>query len=95
MPEIFLTPDLLLSKAKELETKRAELNEAVKAIQTLVESLKEHWRGDAQDKFCNSFLERKSLYDKFSEDMSAFSAFMEGYARDMQAGDSSATPNLS
>ncbi|MBQ3647085.1 MAG: WXG100 family type VII secretion target [Synergistaceae bacterium] len=94
MPEILLTPELLRSEAGKLGTERTNLDEAVNKIKSLVDSLESGWHGKAQQAFVNSFREKETVYRKFSEDMGAFQAFMQGYASSMEASDSNAPSGL-
>ena len=87
MPEILLTPDLLREEAGKLTNQKNELDSAVQQIQSLVSSLESGWHGKTQQAFVNSFNEKKSVYDKFSNDMMAFITFMNDYASQMEAAD--------
>ena len=94
MPEISLTPETLRSEASKLGNQRTQLDDAVNKIKTLVQGLEAGWHGKAQQAFVNSFNEKETVYRKFSEDMGAFQAFMEGYAASMEQTDASAPSGL-
>ena len=95
MPEILLTPELLRSNATKLSSQKQELDNAVKSIATLVDSLQGGWHGKAQATFVSSITEKKGVYDKFSADMAEFATFLNNYASAMETTDDGATSRLS
>ena len=94
MPEILLTPELLRSKANELNITKNLLTEQIDKIQSFVDRLQEGWHGKAQQAFANSFLEKKAVFVQFVEDIGGFIAFMQGYANTMEQADANAPSGL-
>ena len=94
MPEIQLTPQVLMDEAKNLSDKQTRLTEIVEKIADLVNALEGGWHGKTQQAFVNSFKEKKTVYDKFAADMGTFSTFMNQYALGMEAADNRAPSGL-
>ena len=94
MPEIQLTPEMLRSEAQKMNSQRDQLTDTVNKIKTLVDSLESGWHGQTQQAFVNSFNEKKTVYDKFAEDMGGFATFMTNYAAAMENADTSARSSL-
>lgn len=94
MPEIQLTPEMLRSEADKMNSQKDQLTDTVIKIKTLVDSLESGWHGQAQQAFVNSFNEKKTVYDKFAEDMLGFATFMKGYAAAMENADATARAEL-
>ena len=81
--DILLTPENLLSEASKLMSNKAELDNIFNQIAQLIAGLIEHWHGEAQQAFTNSFNQKRAIFDDFSADMESFARFMEKYAKDM------------
>lgn len=76
MANIRINPDLLDSKATEVRTYKAQHDESIAKIKTLVNGLTEIWEGDAQKAFEANFNAMESTFNAFSESL-------ESYAKDM------------
>lgn len=94
MPEILLTPEMLRSEAEKMNSQREQMTDVVNKIKALVDSLESGWHGQTQQFFVNSFNEKKTIYDKFAEDMLAFATFMKNYAAAMESADSTTRGKL-
>lgn len=88
MPEIMLTPEILNEKSSELSNIQSEQQNVIANIQRIVDELLSGWEGQAQQKFVSSYEEKKSTYQEFSVDMTAFVDFLRVYANTMEAIDS-------
>ena len=95
MPEILLTPEMLRSEASKLTQQKAELDNAVEQIKSLVTKLDTQWHGKSQQVFVNSFNGKEAVYRRFSnDDMTAFIKFLNEYANEMENTDSGAVSIL-
>ena len=82
--DILLTPENLLNEASNLLKNKSELDNVFTQIAQLIAGLIEHWHGEAQKAFTDSFNQKRSVFDKFSQDMESFANFMKKYANDMK-----------
>ena len=94
MPEIQLTPDMLRDEAQKMSQQKTEMQDLVNKVQNSVNQLVSEWHGKAQEAFVNSINEKKTVFDKFAEDMGTFATFMQGYAALMEQTDASAAPTF-
>ena len=76
MATIHADPDLLKAKANELRGLKANHDEAMAKMRTLIMSLNEIWKGDAQTAFINKYESMQPTFNSFSE-------MIEGYAKQM------------
>ena len=83
--DILLTPENLMDEASKLSANRQALEQVFNSkIANLISGLVEHWHGEAQQAFTDSFNQKRKVFDKFSQDMESFVNFMKKYASDMQ-----------
>ena len=82
--DILLTPENLQSEASTLLSNKSTLDGIFQQIASLISSLVEHWHGETQQAFQDSFTQKRTVFDKFSEDMQKFAEFMKSYATSMQ-----------
>lgn len=82
--EILLTPENLQTEAANLLNCKSSLDNVFNQIASLVAGLIDHWHGNAQTAFSNSFNSKRTIFDKFSQDMASFAEFMKSYAISMQ-----------
>lgn len=82
--DILLTPENLLSEASSLLGNKSNLDSVFNQIAQLIASLIEHWHGEAQQAFSDSFNQKRTVFDKFSQDMESFANFMKKYAEEMR-----------
>ena len=82
--DILLTPESLIERASQLMSNKATLDDMFNKIAQLVSSLVDHWHGEAQQAFSNSFNQKRVIFDKFSQDIEGLANFMKDYAQKMQ-----------
>ena len=74
MAIIQVTPEVLNSKANEVRSLRAQHDDTMAKLRSLVLALNETWKGEAQDAFVAKF---ESMQNSFT----SFLVFFEGYAK--------------
>lgn len=89
MPIIQVTPELLTSKAGEVRQLRAQHDEVMAKMKTLVHSLNEQWKGEAQEAFVAKFDSMQSTFTSFSEMLESYATMMDTSARTLQETDQS------
>lgn len=89
MPLIQVTPELLTSKASEVRQLRAQHDEVMAKMKTLVHSLNEQWKGEAQDAFVAKFDSMQSTFTNFSEMLESYAKMMDTSAKTLQETDQS------
>lgn len=81
MAVIQVTPELLEAKAKEVRNLRTQHDEVMAKMTTLIHSLNEQWKGEAQTAFVTKFDGMKSTFTNFSEMIENYAALMDTSAR--------------
>ena len=81
---ILLTPETLMERASQLLANKATLDDMFAKIAQLIASLVDHWHGEAQQAFSNSFNQKRTVFDKFSQDIESLAKLMEKYANEMR-----------
>jgi len=89
MALIQVTPELLNSKATEVRNIRGQHDEAIAKLRTLVQSLNEIWKGEAQDAFVSKYESMQSTFTNFSEMLEGYAVLMDNTAKTMQEADQS------
>lgn len=89
MPMIQVTPELLTSKASEVRQLRAQHDEVMAKMKTLVHSLNEQWKGEAQDAFVAKFDSMQTTFTNFSEMLESYAKMMDTSAKTLQETDQS------
>lgn len=89
MAMIQVTPDLLTGKATELRGLKAEHDEAMSRMRTLITGLNEVWKGDAQDAFVAKYESMQSTFTNFSQMLEDYAKLMETAATKLQETDQS------
>lgn len=89
MPLIQVTPELLTSKASEVRQLRAQHDEVMAKMKTLVHSLNEQWKGEAQDAFVAKFDSMQTTFTNFSEMLENYAKMMDTSAKTLQETDQS------
>lgn len=89
MPMIQVTPELLTGKASEVRQLRAQHDEVMAKMKTLVHSLNEQWKGEAQDAFVAKFDSMQSTFTNFSEMLENYAQMMDTSAKTLQETDQS------
>ena len=87
MPMILMTPELLEAKAAEVRSLRAEHDEVIAKMKTLVHSLNEQWKGEAQDAFLAKFDSMQPTFQNFSELLERQAQMMDNSAKTMRETD--------
>ncbi len=89
MALIQVTPDLLIGKATELRGLKAEHDEAMTKMNTLIMNLNEIWKGDAQDALIAKYQSMQNTFTSFSEMLEGYAKLMDTAAQKMQETDAS------
>ena len=82
--DILLTPESLVERANQLLSNKATLDDMFAKIAQLIASLVDHWHGEAQQAFSNSFNQKRTVFDKFSQDIESLANLMKKYAEQMR-----------
>ncbi|MDO4809034.1 MAG: WXG100 family type VII secretion target [Eubacteriales bacterium] len=87
MALIQVTPDLLNGKAGELRTYKAQHDEAMSKMRTLIMGLNEIWKGEAQDAFVAKYESMQSTFTNFSQMLEDYAKLMDTAAQRLQETD--------
>lgn len=82
--DILLTPENLESEATKLLGEKSNLDSIFQQIAQLIAGLINHWHGETQQAFSDSFNQKRTVFDTFSQDMERFAKFMQNYADKMR-----------
>ena len=82
--DILLTPENLESEASKLLGDKSNLDSIFQQIANLIAGLINHWHGETQQAFSDSFNQKRTVFDKFSQDMESFAKFIQKYAQEMR-----------
>ena len=80
---IQVTPELLNGKANELRTLRAQHDEAMSKMRTLILGLNEIWKGDAQTAFVTKYEGMQSTFTNFSQMLEEYAKLMDISAKEL------------
>ena len=89
MALIQVTPDLLKGKASELRGYKAEHDEAMNKMKTLMTNLNEVWKGDAQDALLAKYESMQNTFTQFAEMLDDYAKLMDTSAEKMAELDAS------
>lgn len=89
MALIQVTPDLLKGKATELRGYKAEHDEAMNKMRSLMTNLNEVWKGDAQDALLAKYESMQGTFTQFAEMLEDYAKLMDTSAAQMAELDSS------
>ena len=89
MALIQITPDLLAGKATELRGYKAEHEEAMNKMRSLMTNLNEIWKGDAQDALFAKYEGMQGTFTQFNEMLEDYAKLMDTVAKQMRDLDSS------
>lgn len=89
MALIQVTPDLLRGKATELRGYKAEHDEAMNKMRSLMTNLNEVWKGDAQDALLAKYESMQGTFTQFSEMLEDYAKLMDTSAAKMGELDAS------
>lgn len=87
MAIIQVTPELLETKAAEVRQLRAEHDEVMAKMKTLVHALNEIWKGEAQDAFLAKFDGMQPTFTNFSEMLEGHAVLMDTSAKTLRETD--------
>lgn len=87
MPIIQVTPELLEAKSGEMRNLRAQHDEVMTKMKTLVHALNEQWKGEAQTAFVNKFDSMQGTFVSFSEMLEGYAKMMDSSAKTMREVD--------
>lgn len=89
MAIIQITPEVLNSKASEVRSLKAQHNDTMAKLRSLILALNETWKGEAQDAFVARFESMQSSFTNFSEMLEGYAKLMDTAARELQNTDQS------
>ena len=89
MALIQVTPDLLKGKANELRGYKAEHEEAMNKMRTLMLNLNEVWKGDAQDALLAKYESMQGTFTQFAQMLDDYAKLMDTSAMRMAEVDAS------
>lgn len=87
MAIIQITPEVLNSKATEVRSLKAQHDDTMAKLRSLVHSLNETWKGEAQDAFVANFEGMQPSFTSFSEMLEGYAKLMDTAARELQNTD--------
>ncbi len=87
MAIIQVTPELLSSKANEVRSLKAQHDDTMAKMRSLVLALNENWKGEAQDAFVSKFESMQSSFTNFSNMLEGYAKLMDTASRELQATD--------
>ena len=88
MATIQVTPDMLSAKANELRSLKANHDDAMTKMRTLITSLNEIWKGEAQTAYINKYESMQPTFNNFSEMIEGYARLMDTAVATMQEQDS-------
>ena len=89
MALIQVTPDLLNSKANELRGLKAQHDEAMSKMRTLILGLNEVFKGDAQDALVAKYESMQPTFNNFSQMLEEYAKLLNTSAQKFQETDHS------
>ena len=89
MAIIQVTPELLTSKASEVRSLKSQHDDTMAKLRTLVLSLNDTWKGEAQDAFVAKFESMQSSFTNFSQMLEGYAKLMDTASRELQTTDQS------
>ena len=87
MALIQVTPDLLTAKSNELRGLKAQHDEAMAKMRTLILGLNEIWKGEAQDAFVAKYESMQPTFTNFSQMLEDYAKLMDTAALKLQETD--------
>ena len=78
---IQVSPELLTAKANELRGIKAEHDEAMAKMRTLITGLNEQWKGEAQDALVARYEGMSATFTNFSQMIEEYAVLMEKSAQ--------------
>ena len=87
MALIQVSPDLLMGKATELRSLKAQHDEAMTKMRSLILGLNEIWKGEAQDALVAKYESMQSTFNSFSEMLESYAKLMDTSAQQLSETD--------
>ena len=87
MPLIQITPEALRTQAGTVRKYKDDQQQTMQEIRKLVLSLRDSWKGEAQDAFVAKFQSMDRTYRKLSEVLDSYARLMDTAANDLQTTD--------
>ena len=87
MALIQVTPDLLEAKAAEVRSIKAEHDEVMSKMASLIHALDEIWKGEAQDAFVAKFDSMQPTFNNFAEMLDNYASMMDTSAKTLREAD--------
>ena len=87
MSLIQITPETLKSQANTIRKHKTDQAQTMQRIRNLVLSLRDSWKGEAQDAFAAKFQSMDQSYRKLSEVLEEYAKLMDAAADEMQSTD--------
>ena len=87
MAIIQVTPELLESKASEVRNLKAQHDEVMAKMKSLVHSLNEQWKGEAQTAFVAKFDSMQPTFNNFSQMLDGYAKMMDTSAKTLRESD--------
>jgi len=87
MSLIQITPETLSSQAGTVRKYKTDQAQTMQKIRNLVLSLRDSWKGEAQDAFVAKFQSMDQTYRKLSEVLEAYAKLMDTAVSDFQTTD--------
>lgn len=87
MAIIQVTPEMLNSKATEVRALKSQHDDTMAKLRSLVLSLSDIWKGEAQDAFVAKFESMQGSFTSFSEMLEGYAKLMDTAARELQNTD--------
>lgn len=89
MAIIQVTPEILNAKASEVRALKSQHDDTMAKLRSLVLSLNETWKGEAQTAFVEKFENMQPSFSNFSEMLEGYAKLMDTAARELQTTDQS------
>ena len=87
MALIQVSPELLTGKATELRALKAQHDEAMAKMRSLILGLNEIWKGEAQDALVAKYEGMQPTFNNFSEMLESYAKLMDVSAQQLQETD--------
>jgi WXG100 family type VII secretion target len=87
MSTIQITPETLRSQASTLRKHVSDQKQTIQRTRNLVLSLRESWKGAAQEAFVAKFQSMDQTYRQLSEVLEAYAKLMDKAANEFQSAD--------
>lgn len=91
---IQVSPEMLKQKAKQVRDYKAEHDEVMNKMKTLIYGLNEVWKGDAQTALLQKYEGMQSTFANFSELIEAYAVLMDATAEGMRSEDQAAAARI-